>query len=192
MHLQRWILNVQKAVWSIKVPFICFITGASGVGKTALVDEIEKKYGDRNEWKFLHFDSIGVPSIAEMNEQYGSPSKWQEAMTYKWIDKILNEYRHKMMVILEGQVNIEFIQNGFSKYKFNNYKIVHIDCGEDEVCYRLTHKRDQPELLSDDMKNWLKFLRKQAMRGGRGRWSCAESRLYSFYEVTEYIFSLLG
>ena len=32
--------------------------------------------------------------------------------------------------------------------------------------YRLTHKRGQPELLTDDMRNWLKFLRNQAKQMG--------------------------
>jgi hypothetical protein len=72
-----------------------------------------------------------------------------------------NEYDNEK-VFLEGQVNLQFIHNCFQKHNFANYKIILIDCNEEEMAYRLTHKRGQPELLTDDMKNWLKFLRNQA------------------------------
>lgn len=41
-----------------------------------------------------------------------------------------------------------------------------MDCSEEVMGYRLTHKRGQPELLTDDMRNWLKFLRNQAKQMG--------------------------
>ena len=31
------------------------------------------------------------------------------------------------------------------------------------MTFRLTHKRKQPELLTNDMKNWLAYLRNQAL-----------------------------
>lgn len=145
---------------------VYFLTGASGVGKTTLLDQLVKKYDSRNGWVFLHFDSIGVPSVEKMTEDYGSPAGWQEAMTYKWIDRILTEYAGKGVVILEGQVNLDFIKKGFEKHDFKNYQCALVDCDEEEMAYRLTHKRNQPELLNEDMRNWLKFLRKQAQEQG--------------------------
>ena len=141
---------------------IFFITGASGVGKTSLVDSLKEKYGSRNSWVFLHFDSIGVPSPEEMIKQFGSGENWQKEMTYQWIKILLNEYQDKNVIIFEGQVNLKFIRDGFSQYNFSNYEIILIDCDEDTMGKRLTHDRNQPELLNDDMKNWLKYLRNQA------------------------------
>lgn len=143
---------------------IYFITGASGVGKTTLLSLLENKYTEKG-WLFLHFDSIGVPSVEDMNKEYGSPSRWQEAMTHQWIDKLINEYDNEK-IFLEGQVNLQFIYDAFKKYQFKNFIIVLIDCDEEQMAYRLTHKRGQPELLTTDMKNWLKFLRKQAKEFG--------------------------
>lgn len=145
---------------------VYFLTGASGVGKTTLLNQLVKTYGNRSGWVFLHFDSIGVPSVEKMIEDYGSPSGWQEAMTYQWIDKILMDYADKDVVILEGQVNLDFIKKGFEKYAFKNYQSILVDCDEEEMAYRLTHKRNQPELLNQDMRNWLKFLREQAQGQG--------------------------
>ena len=139
---------------------IYFITGASGVGKTTLITQLKEKYANQ-AWGFLHFDSIGVPSAEEMTKNFGSPSGWQEAKTYEWIDKLVNEYEEER-IIFEGQVNLQFIVDGFKKNNFENYKIVLVDCPEEEMAYRLTYKRNQPELLNEDMRNWLKFLRNQA------------------------------
>ncbi|GAB6091681.1 nSTAND3 domain-containing NTPase [Spirochaeta dissipatitropha] len=64
-----------------KEKVIYFITGASGVGKTTLVANLKNQYSEK-AWDFFHFDSIGVPSLEEMEEKYGSGSEWQKAMTF--------------------------------------------------------------------------------------------------------------
>ncbi len=144
-----------------KIKSIYFLTGASGVGKTTLLNWLEKKYRIM-PWSFLHFDSIGVPSEKEMIEKHGSGSNWQRDMTYTWIDKMIHEYEDSDRIILEGQVNLKFIKTGFAKRNFHNYQIILVDCDEEIMVYRLTEKRGQPELLTQDMRNWLKYLRNQA------------------------------
>ena len=57
---------------------------------------------------------------------------------------------------------MQFIHNGFDKHNFKNYKIILLDCSEEEMEKRLTYNRKQPELFDTDMRNWLKFLRNQA------------------------------
>jgi hypothetical protein len=64
-------------------------------------------------------------------------------------------------IFIEGQVNLEFIRNGFQRHNFKNYCIILIDCREEEMKTRL-YKRGQPELFTADMKNWLAYLRNQA------------------------------
>ncbi len=140
---------------------IFFITGASGAGKTTLMQQLKEKY-DTNNWAFLHFDSIGIPSIEKMIEQYGSPSAFQKEMTNQWIDKLINNYKDHDMIFFEGQVNLQFIKDGFELHHFTNYTIVLIDCSNEAMSYRLTKKRFQPELLTPEMANWLAFLRNQA------------------------------
>jgi len=139
---------------------VYFISGASGVGKTTLVDNLQKQY-EHTDWAFLHFDSIGVPSLEEMEKEFGSPVHWQEAKTYGWIEKIINEFDNEK-IFIEGQVNLQFIYGAFRKFHFENFKIVLLDCNENEMAHRLIEKRKQPELVNDQMKNWLNFLRNQA------------------------------
>lgn len=139
---------------------IYFIAGASGVGKTTLVEALQEKYADK-DWAFLHFDSVGVPSLEIMEKEYGSGTAWQEAMTYQWIDTMTNEYNTEY-IFFEGQSNLAFIQKGFLKHNFVNYQIVLLDCDTAEMERRLIEDRGQPELVTEDMRHWLKFLRKQA------------------------------
>jgi len=140
---------------------IYFITGASGVGKTTLVEQLKEKYKDFL-WDFLHFDSVGVPSTEEMIEQFGSPQAWQEANTKKWIRKIVGDDEHEK-IFIEGQADLNFIYNGFKDSGFTDFKVILLDTDKEEMTYRLTHLRNQPELLNEDMYNWLKYLRKQAV-----------------------------
>lgn len=149
-----------------KLKCFYFITGASGAGKTTLVKGLEERYKDKKNWEFFHFDSVGVPSAEEMKKQFGSGENWQRAMTHKWVEKILKEHTNKDYMFLEGQINIDFIREALKKHNLKNFKIVLLDCGEQEVVFRLERKRGQPELANQDMKNWAIFLRKQAQELG--------------------------
>ena len=141
--------------------FIFFVTGASGTGKTTLIENLKNKFKQNSNWNFLHFDSIGVPSLEEMIKEFGSGENWQKETTYKWIERILQKYQENDFIVFEGQVNLKFIKDGFEKNNFSDYKIILIDCNEEVIEKRL-NKRNQPELFTDDMKNWLRFLHKQA------------------------------
>lgn len=142
-------------------PLIIFITGASGSGKTTLVKELGAKL-PANISTCLHFDSVGVPSEAEMLKTYGSISEWQKVITYQWIEKIINDYTNKKIVIIEGQVNLEFIISAFKKFGYNRYKIVLMHCDNFARHKRLNENRNQPELINKQMDYWAEFLYQQA------------------------------
>ncbi len=149
---------------TLKGKHIYFISGASGVGKTTLMTMLKEKYNNR-PWAFLHFDEIGVPEISEMIKNFGSPIAWQEAKAHEWINKAVHNYNSEK-VFLEGQVNLDFIKKGFEKQGFIDYTIVLLDCRDDVMEKRLRENRSQPELANEKMKNWLIFLRKQAIALG--------------------------
>ena len=142
--------------------FIVFITGASGVGKTTLLDNLKEKYSHKPDWEFLKFDSIGVPPDEEMVREYGSGENWQREKTFEWIQKMVCGFPDKKLIVLDGQANLQFIRAGFERQKFFNYQIILLDCAQETVIHRLIEERQQPWLASEQMKNWLKFLRDQA------------------------------
>jgi guanylate kinase len=141
--------------------FICFVTGASGVGKSTLAGHLKSKYGERKDVTILGFDSIGIPSVEEMTEKFGSPTEFQRIATKQWVDKILRDIEEPI-IILEGQMNFDYIHEAFDHHKFKNWKAILIDCDEKEMMRRLKQERGQPELANEEMKNWRKHLRKQA------------------------------
>jgi adenylate kinase family enzyme len=146
--------------------YIVWLTGASGVGKSTLRAALKEKYSDKGTWEFFNFDSIGVPSNEEMVKEYGSGENWQRAKTYEWIEKMVAGYPDKELVVMDGQANLEFIKTGFEKLNFKNYQIILVDCEQDVMVKRLIDQRQQAWLANEDMKNWLKFLRKQAQDFG--------------------------
>lgn len=144
------------------LPFVLFLTGASGAGKTTIVNSFNQDNSNQAIIS-LHFDSIGVPSVDEMTKIYGSPSEWQKAMTYHWIQNIINDYGDKKLVILEGQVNLDFITSAFVGFNFKQYKIILVHCNKSVRHQRLHQQRNQPELVNENMDTWAEFLKKQAI-----------------------------
>ena len=136
---------------------IVFLTGASGVGKTSIVNNMKFYNG---YFTCLHFDSIEIPTIEVMNSNFDGPENWQKMMTEDWVRKLVLDYSGK--ILFEGQVNIDFIISGFKKINYKHYKIFLVDCSVATMLERLITKRKQPELANKNMINWLNFLRKQA------------------------------
>ncbi|MBE9051279.1 AAA family ATPase [Nostocales cyanobacterium LEGE 11386] len=143
-------------------PNILFLSGASGVGKTTIVNALKAKNTNKSHF-FIHFDSIGVPSLTEMIEQVDSGERWQEITTHKWIAKILKEYQKTDTVIIEGQVRLNFIEDACQNFGLTKYAIALIDCTWEVMQERLINIRQQPELVNSDMQNWANLLRKQAL-----------------------------
>lgn len=143
-----------------QIPYIIFLTGASGAGKTTLVEQLKNKLS--NSAILLHFDNIGVPTEEKMIKEYGSPSEWQRAMTNIWVDKIIHEHSDKELVILEGQVNLDFISSAFNNVNLTHYQTILMHCDNKVRHKRLHHDRSQPELVNEDMDNWSQFLKRQA------------------------------
>ncbi len=137
---------------------IIFITGASGVGKTTCVEYMETKYAD-GAYAYFHFDSIGVPSAEEM----AKIENWQKQATYQWVEKLIDRHEEGKVLIMEGSTSMEYIKEAFSDNEFAEYKMVLITCKEEDMVSRLIHERNQPDLVTDDMKNWRRYLYNQGI-----------------------------
>ncbi len=144
------------------LPFILFLLGVSGAGKTTILTKLCKQLPPETTQCF-HFDSIGIPTIDEMIAQYGSPSEWQYAMSEVWIKRLLAEHADKQLLILEAQINLKFIEEICAKNNFKNYRIILIHADDAIRHERLPINRNQPELVNVDMDNWAAFLKRQAM-----------------------------
>lgn len=85
-----------------------FLIGASGSGKTTATKELERQ--GIAHFKILYFDSIGVPSIEEMEEKYDGPEEWQKVKTAEWVQVIKREFLSNIDVLFDGQTRPSFIE----------------------------------------------------------------------------------
>jgi dephospho-CoA kinase len=74
-----------------------------------------------------------------MIKVYGSSSEWQKAMPYHWIKKIIHDYQDKNLVIIEGQVNLDYIVNAFAGFNIHQYKIILVHCSNETRHQRPHH-----------------------------------------------------
>ena len=135
-----------------------FITGASGAGKTTVLQALEKALPDAS---MNYFDSIGVPSPKEMSD----PQSWQETTTHEWVKK-LADIKGKKLIFLEGQFNPAFAVAALKKQAITDYKIICLHAEKDLREKRLTESRKQPELATNDMENFARFLKEKTLEMG--------------------------
>jgi len=139
---------------------ILAIIGASAAGKTTVIDELAKR---NLSGVILHrFDSIGVPSVEEMERTFGSGEGWQEATTDQWIRRLAESSGDGEIAVLEGQTRPSFLRDAFERYAVSRSSIVLLDCAADIRRLRLHGPRNQPELANAQMDSWSAYLRGQA------------------------------
>jgi signal recognition particle receptor subunit beta len=129
---------------------IVVVTGASGVGKTAMVTRLAARLLPGVSCAF--FDSIGVPPPDQM------PANWQEQTTYAWIARLARDAA--AIAVLDGQTRPTFALRGFADTGVPG-TIVLVDCARAVREARLT-TRGHSALASPDMHAWAAYLRGQA------------------------------
>ncbi len=139
------------------------LIGASGSGKTTIARAIAARGGAQA--KVFHFDSIGVPPVEEMIRECGSGEAWQRAKTIDWMARLAAEAKSAPRLLFEGQTRFSFLADGAAAGGLA-YDPVLVDCDDDARSRRLQIERKQPELASDDMMNWARYLRREANAHG--------------------------
>jgi adenylylsulfate kinase-like enzyme len=144
----------------VEPPVIVVVTGASGVGKTTLVRELE----DRKipGLGCYYFDAVGVPEPANMRAEFGSDESWQAATTHRWVAHLATNPDRLEVTVLDGQIRPSEVLNAFNRYGVGKGNILLIDCSHSVREARLRRERDQPELASPRMSEWAAYLRGQA------------------------------
>jgi hypothetical protein len=97
---------------------------------------------------------------------YGPGGGWQRAMTMNWMQRIASLLNSGKMVLFEGQMRIAFIKEAIAAAGIRNARIVLINCGDSVRAARLTHDRQQPDLATENMMSWGRFVREEAKQGG--------------------------
>ena len=167
---------------------LLIMTGASGSGKTAIAKTIEESHSSITVFRF---DTIGVPS-AEVLATFGSGhmpgGAWQRAMTFKWLEKIAPLLVEGNIVLFEGQMRIAFIREALAAHKIENARILCVECDDSTRTRRLTHDRLQPELASESMMGWSRYLHREALQAGC---EILDTTNLSLSDSVKYVLSIL-
>jgi hypothetical protein len=142
---------------------LLIMTGASGSGKTAIAKAIEENHPSVTVFRF---DTIGVPSpevMATYGDGYQPGGAWQRAMTLQWAEDIAPLLKTGHDVLFEGQMRIAFIQEALAIQGITDAKILCVECDDATRICRLTRDRLQPELASDSMLGWSRYLHQEAV-----------------------------
>ncbi|WP_019215213.1 DEAD/DEAH box helicase family protein [Legionella tunisiensis] len=121
-----------------------FIGGASGSGKTAIMNELQNILGDKI--KVYDFDDIGVPE--------GADKKWRQESTAKWLQKLLNEGKDACLL---GQIVLGEILACPSANQIDKVNFCLLDVSDFQRIQRL--KKRSTYGADQNMLNWSAWLR---------------------------------
>ncbi len=156
-------LQITSEDFSSNSPSILFLTGASGVGKTSIITMLAAQNTNPSHI-FQHADTDGVACLKDITEieEAKDIERYQEIATHKWIKRIAFAYQSTNIVVMEGQARFHFVKEACQKYGVVKYSLVLVDCDWEVMRDRLAYQRQQPELITNQMRNWANFLRQQA------------------------------
>ena len=97
-----------------------------------------------------------------MIREYGSGEEWQRVKTLDWLAK-LSVRLAISPILFEGQMRLAFIREGAKAAQISDYALVLLDCDDRTRRQRLAVERRQADLASEEMMNWARYLRDEAM-----------------------------
>lgn len=140
-------------------PAILVVTGASGAGKTAAVEALERR--SRPDIRCFYFDRIGVAPAEVMERDFGGPEAWQADATKQWISRLASDEEISSVRILDGQTRPSYVRAALANFVHVRAQIVLLDCSSAIRADRLA-VRGQPGLATPHMDCWAAYLRGQA------------------------------
>lgn len=134
---------------------IIVLTGASGVGKTTLIEQLSQLAIDGMEC--INCDRVQLEITPS-----GDGSDYQAAILKYWIDRLMADAKQIDIAVLDTQIRPHRAKKELQQMGINNVEIVLIDCDPTVRNERLRTERNQPELISAQMDCWAAYLRGQA------------------------------
>jgi energy-coupling factor transporter ATP-binding protein EcfA2 len=145
---------------STAVPAILVVTGASGAGKSTLVRGLAAR--GLPAVGCYEFDTIGIPSEAEIAERFGSGEAFQAWALDTWVARLARNDDRLAVAVLDASVGPRAARDALARHGIARGAVVLVDCAYAERNARLRGPRGQPELATAQMDGWAAYLRGQA------------------------------
>lgn len=136
------------------------MTGASGAGKSTLVRGLAKL--ELPGVGCYEFDTIGIPSEADLLARFGSGDAFQSWALDEWVARLVRNADGVEVAVLDAQVKPRTALDTLVRHGVARAAVVLVDCAYDERNERLRGARGQPELATARMDGWAAYLRGQA------------------------------
>ena len=133
-------------------PAILVLTGASGAGKTTLIETL-------NERAIPGVVGINCDRV-KLDLPEGTSDRQAEVLRY-WIAK-LSEDPEVQLAVLDTQIRPHAAQETLERIGVARSQVVLVDCDHPVRNARLLNERKQPELANPHMDCWAAYLRGQA------------------------------
>ena len=141
-------------------PAVLVVTGASGAGKSTLVRQLATL--EVPGVGCYEFDTIGIPSEAEILTRFGSGEAFQAWALDQWIGRLVDNADQVELAVLDAQVRPRAALDTLARHGVARGAVLLVDCAYDERNERLRGPRNQPELATTQMDGWAAYLRGQA------------------------------
>jgi dephospho-CoA kinase len=136
-------------------PAILVLTGASGAGKTTLIEELIERAIPRIKGINCDRVKIDLPETAE-------PRDAQAEVLRYWISKLGEENDSVELAVLDTQIRPHAAQAVLYGAGVKHWQVVLVNCDHPRRNERLIKNRKQPDLANPQMDCWAAYLRGQA------------------------------
>jgi energy-coupling factor transporter ATP-binding protein EcfA2 len=145
---------------ALAAPAILVLTGASGAGKSTLLRGLAAL--GLPEVGCYEFDTIGIPSEAEIAARFGGGEAFQAWALDAWVARLARNDDRVAVAVLDAQVRPRAARDALARHGILRGAVVLVDCAYAERNARLRGPRGQPELATAQMDGWAAYLRGQA------------------------------
>ena len=145
-------------------PFI-IMTGASGVGKTTIARTIRQSHPGISVFLDEELERPSEAFMESIGPTEGPGGPFQRGFALYSLPQLAELRENGKPLLLDCQCRIAFLEEAIAAARITDTRIVLVECDDPTRDARL-HGRGSPELAHAQMRNWSRYLHREAVEAG--------------------------